>query len=82
MPIKDKLGTLGRRRHVRYALTLPIEAPSFGQYNTQLPIILTAQSAVAKKYTIETSATGYQTKSLDIPDISVVNAPQDFTLTP
>jgi hypothetical protein len=65
-----------------YALTLPIEAPSFGQYKTPLPITLTAQSAVAKKYTIAASAAGYQTKSLDIPDISVVNTPQDFTLTP
>jgi hypothetical protein len=65
-----------------YALTLPIEAPSFGQYNTTLPITLTVQSAVAKRYTIEASATGYQTKSLDIPDISVVNTPQDFTLAP
>lgn len=65
-----------------YTLTLPIAAPSLGQYATPLPITLTPQSAVAKKYAIETSAAGYQTKSLNIPDITTVNTPQNFILTP
>jgi hypothetical protein len=65
-----------------YALTLPIVAPSLGQYATPLPITLAPQSAVAKNYTIEASAAGYQTQSSNIPDITTVTTPQNFTLTP
>jgi hypothetical protein len=66
-----------------YALTLPIEAPSLGQYTTPLPIVFTKQlAAVGVHYTVQVSATGYQSQSLNIPDISTVNTPQNFTLTP
>ena len=66
-----------------YALTLPIEAPSLGPYATPLPIVFAKQPAeVGVNYTLQVSATGYQSKSLNIPDISVVDTPQDFTLTP
>jgi hypothetical protein len=64
-----------------YTLTLPIAAPSLGQYSTPLPITLTAQSAVAGKYSVEASATGYTTQSVNL-DISAGSATQNFTLTP
>ena len=64
-----------------YALSLPTDAPLLGQYSATLPIALAAQAAVAGKYTIEASATGYQTKSASI-DISAVDATQDFILAP
>jgi len=66
----------------QYALTLPIAAPSLWQYSASLPITLSPQAAVAGKYTVQASATDYQTQSLNIPNISVVNTPQNFTLTP
>lgn len=62
-----------------YTLTLPIEAPLLGQYAT--PVILTAQSGVAAQYTMEASANGYSTQSVD-KDISTADAMQDFTLVP
>ena len=66
-----------------YALTLPTESPSLGPYATPLPIVFTKQpAAVGVNYTIQASAFGYQTQSLNIPDISTVNTPQNFTLTP
>ena len=65
-----------------YSLTLPIGAPSLGPYATPLPILFTQQPvSVAGKYTVQASATDYQPQSLNIPDISVVNTPQNFTLT-
>jgi hypothetical protein len=66
-----------------YALTLPAGAPLFGQYviGGTLPIPLVEQSAAAGKYTVEASATGYQTQSFD-KDISTANATQDFALSP
>jgi hypothetical protein len=64
-----------------YTLTLPIAAPSLGQYSTPLPITLTAQSAVAGKYSVEASAAGYTTQSVNL-DISARSASQNFTLTP
>lgn len=66
----------------QYALTLPIAAPSLWQYSASLPITLSPQAVVAGKYTVQVSATDYQTQSLNIPDISVVNTPQNFTLMP
>jgi hypothetical protein len=65
-----------------YTLTLPAGAPLFGQYviGGTLPIPLVEQSAVAGKYTVEASATGYQTQSFD-KDISTANATQDFDLS-
>jgi hypothetical protein len=64
-----------------YSLTLPIEAPLLGQYATPLPITFVAQSGVAGHYTMEASATGYQTQSAS-KDISSANATQDFILVP
>jgi hypothetical protein len=65
-----------------YALTLPIAAPSFGQYSTPPPpITLTAQSGVAGKYTVEASADGYVPKSSSV-DISLADSTQNFTLNP
>jgi uncharacterized protein DUF4382 len=66
----------------QYALALPIAAPSLWQYSASLPIALSPQAAVAGKYTVQASATDYQPQSLIIPDISVVNTAQNFTLTP
>jgi hypothetical protein len=66
-----------------YTLTLPAGAPLFGQYviGGTLPIPLVEQSAAAGKYTVEASATGYQSQSFD-KDISTANATQDFALSP
>jgi hypothetical protein len=71
----DPMGEYG------YFLTLPIAAPSLGQYSTTLPITLTEQSAVAGKYSVEASATGYTNQSVNL-DISEGSATQNFTLTP
>ena len=70
-----------------YALTLPVDAPSLGQYSTTLPITLTAaaQSAVAGVYTAEGSAqTDTTAYTIQTPSPSPVNIPatQNFTLTP
>ena len=69
-----------------YNLTLlPTAAPSLGPYVTLLPILFAQQPAsVAGKYTVQTSATGYATKSsLSLVDISGGDATsQDFALTP
>ena len=68
-----------------YGLTLPTGAPSLGSYSTglPLPIELTQQpAAVGVNYTVQASATGYQTQPLNIVNISTVNTPQNFTLTP
>lgn len=72
----DSTTTLGA-----YALTLPIDAPVFGQYSATLPITLAAQTALAGKYDVEASAIGYQTQSAG-KDISAADATQDFTLVP
>ena len=56
----DPMGEYG------YFLTLPIAAPSLGQYSTTLPITLTAQSAVVGEYSVEASATGYTNKSVNL----------------
>lgn len=65
-----------------YNLTLPIGTPSLGLYSTSLPIVFTPQSAaVGVHYTIQASAAPYQPQSINIPDLSTVNTPQDFTLT-
>jgi len=64
-----------------YTLTLPVGAPMLGQYSATLPITLATQAAVAGKYTVEASATGYQTQSVN-KDISAADATQNFTLVP
>ena len=63
-----------------YSLTLPVDAPWLGQYAKPLPIALTAQSGVAAQYTMEASATGYQTSTPVPVDISAGNKVVDFTL--
>lgn len=65
-----------------YTLTLPVVAPLLGQYATPLPIALTAQSGVAGQYTMEASATGYQTSLPVNVNLSAGNAVQDFSLAP
>ena len=64
-----------------YSLTLPAGAPMFGQYSATLPIVLVPQTAMAGKYTVEASATGYQTQSFS-KDISTASATQNFILVP
>ena len=64
-----------------YTLTLPIVAPLLGQYSATLPITFVAQAGVAGIYSIEVSATGYQTQSAS-KDISAADAAQSFTLVP
>ena len=64
-----------------YALTLPIGAPMLGQYSATLPLTFAAQAGVAGTYSIEASATGYQTQSAS-KNISAADAPQSFTLLP
>lgn len=65
-----------------YLLTLPVAAPLLGQYGTgTLPIALTAQTAVAGKYTIAASADSYTTQSAS-KDISAADATQNFALIP
>jgi len=64
-----------------YTLTLPIVAPLLGQYSATLPITFVAQPGVAGIYSIEASATGYQTQSAS-KDISAADATQSFTLVP
>jgi len=64
-----------------YTLTLPTGAPQLGQFSMTLPIALVAQAGVAGKYTVEASASGYQTQSVS-KDISAADAMQNFTLVP
>lgn len=65
-----------------YNLLLVSGAPLLGQYGLgTLPIVLTAQPAVAGHYAVEGSATGYQSQSFS-KDISVADATQDFILVP
>lgn len=61
-----------------YSLTLPIGAPSLGNYGP-LPILLTGDSSIAGKYLIEASAIGYGTQSSSV-DISTSDVTHDFTL--
>lgn len=60
-----------------YDLTLPVAAPSLWQYSPSQPIALAADPAVADKYTVQASATGYVTQSF--PNIPT-RATQNFTL--
>ena len=65
-----------------YTLTLPVGAPLFGQYGSgTLPIALAKQDALAGKYTVEASATGYLTQSFSW-DMFMPDSIPDFTLTP
>ncbi len=65
-----------------YTITLPVGAPLLGQYGTgTLPIAFTPQPDIAGKYTVEASADGYQSQSVEV-DISAADVVQNFTLTP
>ena len=64
-----------------YTLTLPTGAPLLGQYSATLPIALVAQAGVAGQYTVEASASGYQTQSVS-KNIVAADATQDFILVP
>jgi hypothetical protein len=73
-----------------YNLTLPIGAPSLGQYSAMLPINLTpaAQSLIAGVYTVQTSAqtptTVYTTQTPSPSPVNITGGAsvQNFTLTP
>jgi Domain of unknown function (DUF4382) len=65
-----------------YSLTLPVAAPLFGQYSATLPITLAAQTGVAGNYTVEASASGYQTQTSAVQNISTADATLDFVLVP
>lgn len=65
-----------------YLLNLPVAVPLLGQYMTPLPIMLAAQSAVAGQYTLEATATGYQTQQSASLDLSTADVTQDFLLIP
>lgn len=79
----DSTTTLGA-----YELVLPVGAPMFGTYSATLPIALVAQTDavatpdVAGRYTVEASATGYQTQSVSGVNISAASVTQNFTLVP
>ena len=67
-----------------YTLSLPVAAPVLGHYDSAgtPPIPLAAETALAGHYSVEASATGYGTQSLN-EDISSVDATnQDFALPP
>ncbi len=62
-----------------YNMTLPVGAPSLGQYIPPLPIPLSAQAGVADIYSIQAAANGYATQS--VSNISTGSS-QNFTLIP
>lgn len=64
-----------------YTLTLPVAAPLLGQFSLSLPIGLVAQTASQGKYSVQASASGYQSQSVEL-DISGGSAVQDFVLVP
>jgi len=66
-----------------YMLNLPTGAPLLGRHliGGTPPIPLVAQPALAGRYALEASSTGYQTQSFDL-NISAANATRNFALTP
>lgn len=64
-----------------YTLTLPIAAPSLGQYRAILPIPLAPQGPVAGRYAVRGSAEGYAPQSFST-NLSGGDAVQDFALVP
>ena len=66
-----------------YTLNLPTGAPLLGQFliGGTPPIPLVAQPALAGRYAVEASSTGYQTQSFN-QNISTANAIRDIVLTP
>jgi len=70
-----------------YALTsLPTVAPQYAQYGASLPLTFAAQPTTTPgtgKYAVQASATGYQTKTVPVVDISAANQTGvNFTLAP
>lgn len=65
-----------------YSLTLPVGAPLLAPYSATLPIVPAPQAAVASKYTVEASATGYTTQVSAVIDISAADATKNFVLVP
>jgi len=64
-----------------YVLTLPTGTPQLGRYTTTLPIALVAQAGIGGKYSIEASANGYQSQSVN-KDIATADSTLNFILTP
>lgn len=63
-----------------YAMMLPTAAPMLGSFGSgTLPIALSAQTAVAGKYSVEASAAGYATQKAPVT-ITNANVMQSFTL--
>ncbi|HVL75047.1 MAG TPA: DUF4382 domain-containing protein [Noviherbaspirillum sp.] len=63
-----------------YSMTLPTAAPRLGQFGA-LPLTLTAQPAIAGKYSVEASAAGYQPRT-QAADVSTGDVSTDFSLAP
>jgi hypothetical protein len=63
---------------------LPVAAPRFAVYSSTLPLVFAASASTsAGKYSVEASATGYATKSVDGVDISTTNQSNvNFALVP
>jgi hypothetical protein len=61
---------------------LPVAAPQYVAYSATLPLVFTASTAIAGKYSVEASADGYVTKSVDGIDITAANQSNvNFALT-
>jgi hypothetical protein len=63
---------------------LPLAAPQYAVYSSTLPLAFSASTSVSPaKYTVEASANGYATKSVDGVDITTANQSNvNFTLAP
>jgi hypothetical protein len=63
---------------------LPVSAPQYAVYSSTLPLAFSASAAAgAGKYSVEASANGYVTKTVDGVDIATANQSNvNFTLTP
>jgi hypothetical protein len=64
-----------------YAMTLPTAAPLLGQFSLSLPIALVAQTGSQGKYSVEASASAYQSQTVEV-DISGASVVADFVLLP
>ena len=65
-----------------YSLTLPTAAPLFAPYATTLPLMFTADSTAAAKYTLEAAADGFVTQSSSVLDLTAADVVFDFMLPP
>ena len=64
-----------------YAMTLPTAAPLLGQFSLNLPIALVAQTGSQGKYSVEASASAYQSQTVEV-DISGASVVADLVLLP